>query len=234
MSRKNSSREQTARVEGRAPARIYAICAREEASSPDVIMGTFSLYGTHVVALIDPGSTHSYICMKLVSIMSMPIEPTGFVIRVSNPLGKYVLVDRVCKGCPLTIRGHCFPVDLMLLPFDEFDVILGMDWLVTHDVIVNCGKKFIELKCENGDLICVKSDEQDRSPVVISFLLTQKYLRKGYEAYLTIYPDVFPEELRGLHPIREIEFGIELALGTAPISIAPCRKAPTELKELKA
>ncbi|KAA3466756.1 Gag-Pol polyprotein [Gossypium australe] len=253
MSRKNSSREQTAGVEGRAPARTYAIRDREEAFSPDVIMVTFYLYDTRVIALIDLRSTHSYICMKLVSSMSMPIESTEFVIRVSNPLGKYVLVDRVCKGFPLMIRGHYFSVDLMLLSFDEFDFILGMDWLVTHDVIVNCGKKFIELKCESGDLIRVESDEQDRSPVVISSLLTQKYLRKGYEAYLAFvmnaketelriesvptvckYPDVFSEELPRLPPVRKIEFGIELASSTAPISIALYRMAPTELKELKA
>ncbi|KAA3488006.1 ruBisCO large subunit-binding protein subunit alpha, chloroplastic-like [Gossypium australe] len=134
MGNKNSSREQTARVEGRAPTRTYVIRGRKEASSPDVIT-----------------------------------EFTEFVIRVSNPLGKCVLVDRVCKGCPLMIRGHCFPPNLMLLPFD---------------VIVNCGKKFIELKCESGDFIHVESDKQDRSLVVIYSLLTQKYLRKWYEAYI--------------------------------------------------
>ncbi|KAA3470730.1 Gag-Pol polyprotein [Gossypium australe] len=244
--------KQTARVEGRAPARTYAIRAREEASSPDVITGTFSLYDTRVIALIDPRSTHSYICMNLVSSMSTPIESTKFIIRVPNPLGKYVLVDRVCKGCLLMIRSHCFPVDLMLLPFDEFNVILEMDWLVTHGVVVNCGKQFIELKNENGDFIRVESNKQDRSPVVISSLLTQKYLRKGYKAYLAIvmnaketelriesvpivceHPDVFLEELPGLPPVREIKFLTELALGTAPISIAPYRIAPTELKELK-
>ncbi|KAA3487798.1 Retrotransposable element Tf2 [Gossypium australe] len=48
------------------------------------------------------------------------------------------------------------------------------------------------------------------------------------------YPDVFPEKFLGLPPVRDIEFGIELASGTAPISIAPYRMDPTELKELKA
>ncbi|KAA3487957.1 DNA/RNA polymerases superfamily protein [Gossypium australe] len=166
MDSKNPSREQAARVEGRAPTRTYAIRAREEASSPNVITSTFSPYGTRVIALIDLGSTHSYICMKLVSSMSMPIESTEFVIRVSNPLGK---------------------------------------------------------------------DAQDRSPVVISVLSTQRYLRKGYEAYLAFvlntketdlriesvpiaceYLDVFLKELSRLPPVREIEFGIELSPG-API-----------------
>ncbi|NAW06139.1 hypothetical protein FGF99_24810 [Salmonella sp. gx-f8] len=58
----------------------------------------------------------------------------------------------------------------MLLPFDEFDVILGMDWLTTHDVIVNCGKKYIELKSENGDIIRVDSDESDGSLFMISIM----------------------------------------------------------------
>ncbi|KAA3477397.1 Gag-Pol polyprotein [Gossypium australe] len=155
-SRKNSPKEQTARPEARVPARTYAICAREDASSPDVITGTFSLYDTNVVALIDPGSTHSYICMKLVSSMSIPVEPTEFVIKVSNLLSKCVLVDKVCKNCPLMIKGLYFKANLMLFPFDEFDIILGMDWLTTHDVTVNCGKKYIELRCENGDTLCVR------------------------------------------------------------------------------
>ncbi|KAG8503847.1 hypothetical protein CXB51_001963 [Gossypium anomalum] len=47
------------------------------------------------------------------------------------------------------------------------------------------------------------------------------------------YVDVFPEELLGLPPIREVEFGIELMPGTIPISITPYQMAPTELKELK-
>ena len=45
--------------------------------------------------------------------------------------------------------------------------------------------------------------------------------------------DIFPEDLPGLPPDREIEFEIELAPGTEPISIASYRMAPAEQKELK-
>ena len=77
-------------------------------------------------------------CEILVSGKTLPVESTKFVIRVSNPLGRCILVDKVCKNCPLMIRDSCFPVDLMLLPFDEFDIILGMDWLTLHDAKINC------------------------------------------------------------------------------------------------
>ncbi|KAG8503507.1 hypothetical protein CXB51_001514 [Gossypium anomalum] len=252
-SSKTAMKDLVARSEARAPARTYAIRAREDASSPDVITSTFSLYDTIVIALIDPESTHSYICMNLVSNKKLPVELTEFTIKVSNPLGQYVLVDKVCKNCPLMIQGHCFPANLMLLPFGEFDVILGMDWLTLYDAKVDCKQKILELKCENGEILWVETDESNKLPMVISHMSAQKYMRKGCETYLAYvmntelpqlklesvpivceFPDVFPDELTGLPPNREIEFAIDLLPGTAPISIAPYRMAPTELKELKA
>jgi hypothetical protein len=47
------------------------------------------------------------------------------------------------------------------------------------------------------------------------------------------FPDVFPDELLGLSPDRDVEFGIELIPGTAPISRRPYRMPPDELAELK-
>ncbi|KAA3473428.1 Gag-Pol polyprotein [Gossypium australe] len=230
-SSKGVTKDTIVRSEARAPARAYAIRAHEEVTSPDVITGTFSLYNTNVVALIDPGSTYSYVCVKLVTSENLPVEFTEFVIRVSNPLGKHVLVDRVCKNCPLMIRGHCFLADLMLLPFDEFDVILGMDWLTFHDAVVNCKRKIIELKCENGEILQIDSVESGELPVMISSMIAQIYVTKGCEAYLAYvlntkesklkvesmpivceYPDVFPEELPGLPPVGEIEFELKAQL----------------------
>ncbi|KAA3481074.1 vacuolar protein sorting-associated protein 35B-like [Gossypium australe] len=204
------TRDLAVRSEARASTRAYAICAHEEASSPDVI-------------------------------------------TVSNPSGKYVLVDKICKNFPLMIWDYCFSADLMLLPFDKFDVILGMDWLTLHNAIVNCRRKIIELKCQNNEILRIDSDESSGLPIVILSMSAQIYVRKGYEACLGYvldtkvselkiesmpvvyeYPDVFPKELPGLPPIREVEFEFELVPGTSPISIAPYRMAPTKLKELKA
>ncbi|KAG8489258.1 hypothetical protein CXB51_017270 [Gossypium anomalum] len=161
------------RSEARAPVRAYAIRAREDASSPDVINGIFTLFDTDIIALIDPGSTHSYVCETLASSKTLPVESTEFVIWVSNPLGRYVLVD----------------------------------------------KKHVRKGCE----------------AYIAYVLDSKESEKRLESVPVVceYSDVFPEELPGLPPIREVEFGIELVPGTTPISIAPYRMAPTKLKELK-
>ncbi|KAA3477804.1 RVP_2 domain-containing protein [Gossypium australe] len=239
--------------EARAPARTYAIRARVDASAPDAITGTFSFLDTDIIALIDPGSTHSCICTNLVSVKNLPVELTKFVVKVSNPLGQYDMVDKLCKNCPLMVKGYCFSVDLMLLPFDEFDVILGMDWLTQHDAVLNCKQKYIVLKCQNGGLLHIESDKLDGLSNVISAISAQKYVRKWCDAYLAyvldtkvseskiksvsivcVFPDVFLEELPRLPPVKKVEFSVDLILGTTSIYIAPYQMASTKLKEFKA
>ncbi|XP_016715526.1 uncharacterized protein [Gossypium hirsutum] len=63
-SSKGATKDSVVRSEARALARAYSIRAREDASSPDIISGTFSLFDTNVIALIDPGLTHSYDCSR--------------------------------------------------------------------------------------------------------------------------------------------------------------------------
>ncbi|KAG8501155.1 hypothetical protein CXB51_003247 [Gossypium anomalum] len=88
-----------------------------------------------------------------------------------------------------------------------------MDWLTLHDAIVNCKEKVIELKCENGETLRVESDKSEVLSSVISLMSAQRYLRRVMK--------LIWQELPGLPPVREVEFGIDLIPGTAPISIAP-------------
>ncbi|XP_057984590.1 uncharacterized protein LOC131169386 [Hevea brasiliensis] len=121
----------------------------------DFIKGTFSLYDTVVYLLIDTDSTHSYIC--IVPPVDRGIQTDGLEedILVTNPLGHSVMVMKVYKGCPLIIQGYEFLVDLIELPFHEFDMILGMSWLSRHQVMVDCQLKRITLKIADGDEITV-------------------------------------------------------------------------------
>ena len=63
------------------------------------------------------------------------------------PLGHSVNVNRVYKNCPIIIHDIKFSMDLIALPFREYDLILVMDWLSNHQAIVDCDKKFFVLKC---------------------------------------------------------------------------------------
>lgn len=103
--------------------KTYAIRAKEEATALDVIASTFTLFDIDVIALIDPRSTHYYICTTLATEKKMFIEFIEFDIKVLNPIGQCVIVNKVCKNCPLKIKGLEFRNNLMLLPSNELDVI---------------------------------------------------------------------------------------------------------------
>ena len=77
------------------------------------------------------------------------VEPLAYDMLVTSPLGHSVRVNRLYKNCPLLVHDKEFSVDLIALPFHEFDLILGMDWLSKHWAIVYCDKKIFLLKCSN-------------------------------------------------------------------------------------
>ncbi|KAA3486486.1 Gag-Pol polyprotein [Gossypium australe] len=114
---RGATKDSIVKSEPQAPAKTYDIRAREDTTAPDVITSKFSLLDTDITTLIDPGSTHSYICTNLVSVKNLPVEFTKFLVKVSKHLGQYVMVDKVCKNYPLMVKGYCISADLMLLPF---------------------------------------------------------------------------------------------------------------------
>ncbi|KAL0546386.1 hypothetical protein IC582_016294 [Cucumis melo] len=134
----------------------------------------------------------------------------------------------------------------------DFDVILGIDWLSANHASIDCFRKEVvfnppsgtSFKSKGAGIICI--------PKVILAMKASKLLSQGTwsilasvvdtrepevslssEPVVREYPDVFPDELPGLPPPREINFSIELESDTAPILRAPYRMTPAELKELK-
>ncbi|KAE8664337.1 hypothetical protein F3Y22_tig00112800pilonHSYRG00034 [Hibiscus syriacus] len=214
--------------------------------------GTFQLYDKRVMILIDPGSTYSYVCSKLVSELGIQLEAISNDVIVTNPLGHSARVNRVCHGCPIKIQGIEFPANLMELPFDEFEVILGMDWLYRYYANVDCRLKRVTLISPDGVDVIVFSEGWNPLANVISVMSAKKLLLLGCQGFIANvrdirteekgieeipivkeFSDVFPAELPGLPPDREVEFQIEIMPGTASIAMSPYRMAPKELQELK-
>ena len=82
--------------------------AVEDKDAPNVIVGKVSIFETNVYALIDPGSTHSYVCTSIPSLGSLPKSETKYDILVTNPLGHSVIVNRVYIDFPIRIREYEF------------------------------------------------------------------------------------------------------------------------------
>ena len=137
------------------PAQAYAMKALEDQDAPEVIAGIFSLYDIEMHTLIDPGSTHSYICTENVFDRMPSVEQLPYDMHVTSPLGHSVNVNSVYKNCSIVINDREFPVNFIALIFREFDLILGMDWLSKQWVTVDCDKRSVMLKCPDQTEVTV-------------------------------------------------------------------------------
>ena len=122
-----------------------------------------------------------------------------------------------------------FLADLVVLKSKGIDVILGMDWLSLHNGLTGCADKIVHLT--NSDGIQVTCHTRGSGPDPMVFSMDEKSL-EGVPV-VNEYPDVFPDELPGMPPDRNIEFSIDLVPETSPIAKRPYRMAASELAELK-
>ncbi|XP_016673237.1 uncharacterized protein [Gossypium hirsutum] len=229
--------------EVRQPALVYAARRCEHGDALDVITDTFLIHNVPYIALIDVGSTHSYIACTMSGTLGIMCESTINEMSVLSRLGQLIKVDKFFRDVPLEVQGGLFLVDLIELPFGEFDLILGMDWLVKHRASLDFAAKCMVLKTIEDKEVAVIGEPMDFLSNVISVLRAEKLVRNGCEAFLAYigvsdsegpsvgvirtvkdFFDVFPDELPGLPPSHEVEFGIELLPRTALVSIAPYRR----------
>ncbi|KAA0042118.1 pol protein [Cucumis melo var. makuwa] len=232
--------------------KFFATNKTEAERAGTVVTGTLPVLGYYALVLFDSGSSHSFISSAFVLHARLEVEPLHHVLSISTPSGECMLSKEKVKACQIEITGHVIEVTLLVLDMLDFDVILGMDWLAANHASIDCSRKEVVFNPPSLASFKFKGEGSRSLPKVISAMRANKLLSQGTwsilasvvdtrevdvspssELVVRDYPDVFPEELPGLPPHREIEFVIELEPGTVPISRAPYRMAPTELKELK-
>jgi hypothetical protein len=126
--------------------------------------------------------------------------------------------------------SRIFKTTLLILGLDGMDIILEADWMTQHRVVLDVAARTLEIRSPTfGDLaLYLPSQDSTRS---YAFAMIELPLKKIL--VVCEYADVFPDNLPGMPPDREIEFIIELQPGTTSISKRPYRMPPAELAELK-
>ena len=121
--------------------------------------------------------------------------------------------------------SHAFSIDLLSVDLGSFDVVIGMDWLSANQAEVICHEKLVRIPLSNKEVLTIRGETGSTQLKTINMMKAQKFLRKGYPAFLARivnpevkerkfeeipivreYPEVFPEELPGLPPSRQLEF----------------------------
>ncbi|XP_047160910.1 uncharacterized protein LOC124831066 [Vigna umbellata] len=212
----------------------------------NLIVSSCLLFGASCVALFDSGVTHSFVYETCVERLGLVVSELQVDLVVTIPTIGLVRTSTVCSRYPIEFEGRRFRVNLICLPLQELEVILGMDWLAVNLILLDCGEK--RLVFPNGDEDMSLSIGMLRQDIMegASCFLIMSHTEVAQDFNLSAHGkqsidleivndflDVFPKDVPGLPLPREVEFSIDLVLGAGLVSIAPYRLAPAELAELK-
>ncbi|XP_070025911.1 uncharacterized protein [Nicotiana sylvestris] len=201
----------------------YAFPARPEVDSSDaVILGIVLVCSRDASILFDPGFIYSYVSSYFASYLVVPRDSLIAPVYVSTPMGDFIIVDRVYH------------------------------WLSPYHAILGCHAKTLTLAFPGLPRLEWRGIPGHSTSGIISYMKSQRMVEKGCLAYLAYVSDssaevpsmdsilvvrefleVFPADLPGMPPDRDIDFCIDLVPGTRPIFIPTYRMALPELKELK-
>ncbi|KAI3784091.1 hypothetical protein L1987_43183 [Smallanthus sonchifolius] len=237
--------------QGGARGSAFNINANEAQANNDVVNGTFIVNSQYASILFDTGADKSFVSLNFEPLRAKTrslLEKT-FTVEVAN--GDSLTIESIIYDCSLELNDHTFLINLVLMPLGSFDIIIGMDWLSNHHAEVICFEKCIRIPLPSGETLRVFGEKPCKGLKLMSCTTAQKYLRKKYVAFLAHivqkdvkkksiqdipiirdFPEVFPEDLSGLPPVRQVEFRIDLMPGANPVARAPYRLAPSEIQEL--
>ncbi|XP_075483746.1 uncharacterized protein LOC142523897 [Primulina tabacum] len=179
------------------------------------------------------------------------ITESGF--RVTVPSGEQMISTSMIKDVELKLQKNVVQADLIVLPMPEFDIILGMDWLTLNGNTIDFQRRLVSIRPPNGKAFIFEAEQNNKMSHIISCIREKKLIQRGCQGFLASiiyvpnidsqsiedvevvknFTHVFPDDVSGIPPEREVEFAIELMSGTVPISKTPYFLAPSEMRELK-
>jgi hypothetical protein len=207
------------------------VTAESVPEDADVVYGMFLINSIPASILFDSGASHSFITESFVEKHNIPKHPLKKMLHISSPGGD-MKATHSCLHVNLKIQGINFLVNLVVLGSNGIDVILGCDWLKSCDGVIQCAKGTIMLISPQGERIQLSTDMSTNAK---GDTMVNHLEGKPLENIKVVceYRDIFLEKLPGMTPDRDIEFSIELLLGTAPITKRPYRMDVKDLVELK-
>ncbi|GKD46204.1 putative reverse transcriptase domain-containing protein [Tanacetum coccineum] len=211
-------------------AKAYAIGRGGTTPNSNIVTGTFLLNNCYATMLFDSGADRSFVSTTFSALLDVAPSTldTSYAIELAD--GRISETNIVLRGCTLGLLGHPFDIYLMPIELGSFDVIISMDWLAKYHALIVCDEKVVRIPYEDEVLIIRGDNCHNKSKLnIISCTRTHKYIEKGCQVYLAQvtskkvddkseekrledvsiiweFLDVFPEDLPGLLPARQVEF----------------------------
>nr|GEY02517.1 putative reverse transcriptase domain-containing protein [Tanacetum cinerariifolium] len=243
---------------GNIMATAYVVGTTGTNPNSNVVTGMFFLNNRYASILIDTGVDRSFVSTAFSSLIDiiLTVLVHGYDVELADD--KIIEVNTLIRGCTLNYMNRPFNVDLMPAKLGSFNVIIGMELLTKYHVVIICDEKLVLVPFGNECLYFLgegSNNGHESRLNIISCTKTKKYLLKGCHIFLAHitpkkakdvskekrledapivrdFPKVFPEDLPGIPPTRQVEFQIDLIPGDVPVARAPYQLALSEMKEL--
>ncbi|GKE64349.1 putative reverse transcriptase domain-containing protein [Tanacetum coccineum] len=210
--------------------RAYVVVENPQ-QNPNVVTGTFLLNDHYACILFDSGAEKSFVSSAFTPFIDIAPTTLNTSYEVELADGKVVSTNTILRGCTLALYNHCFKIDLLPTRLGSFDVIVGMDWLSYHRAVIDCYEKIVRIPLLKGEIFGVQGERPEKDPGSLACIKADEKKLDDIRV-VRDFPEVFPDDLSGLPPMREIEFRIDLIPGALPVVKSPYRLAPSEMSEL--
>jgi hypothetical protein len=231
---------------------IYAVVNNhQEEHQSTVVESSGTLNHINVKILFDYGATNSLISPSALEKSGLESYEHADFKQVKMASGEKQVVGPSVDNCLVDLGVYTTRLKVYITALRTYDLIIGMDWLESHRAMVDCFAKRVICVDDEGRPVEIHGVRRNVSLCFISTMKVKQYMRQGCRLYvveavserkgpsldqypvLSKFKDVFPNELPGLPPEREIDFTIELKPSAEPISKTLYRMTVLEICELQ-
>ncbi|GKC05258.1 putative reverse transcriptase domain-containing protein [Tanacetum coccineum] len=210
--------------------RAYVVVENPQ-QNPNVVTGTFLLNDHYACILFDSGAEKSFVSSAFTHFINIAPATLKTSYEVELADGKVVSTNTILHSCTLVLLNHVFKIDLLPTRLGSFDVIIGMDWLAYHRALIYCYEKIVRIPLLNGEILEVQGEKPKKDPGSLACIKADEKKLNDIQV-IRDFHEVFPDDLSGLPPMREIEFRIDLIPGASLVVRSPYWLAPSEMLEL--
>jgi hypothetical protein len=189
----------------------------------EALVGTFILFGHPFIILFDSGASHDFMSSTCAKRAKLALTITKPSYTISTP-GGWVVANQIAREVPLELARQVFPTHLIVLDGYGIDAILGMSWMKLYKALLDIARQLVYL-----DSLIYGKITLHLSVIVLLKASIHHTVVKNIEEIPMVWEflDVFPDDLPGMAPKRDIEFKIELQPGTASIARSPYKMSWT-------
>ena len=95
------------------------------------------IYSAYVTVLFYFGATNSFISSNFVKRHKLTSKLIDMEFYIKTPMGNSIVANQECRSCPLQLANRELYADLLILDMEDFDIILGMDWLLSYHAFID-------------------------------------------------------------------------------------------------